>query len=76
MGCEIAEPVAPFSLRIGIGLTKSFIVLSYDSLTSVTFFNYRFKKTLHDIQLLLNYLNQLIMPLLSSIVSNIKIPKH
>jgi len=52
MGGEIAETIAPFGRRICIGLAILVILFGNDSLTSFTFFNYRFKKTLHDILLL------------------------
>ncbi len=48
MGGKIAETNPPFGLWISISLTKPFIVLNNDSLASITFFNYRLKKTLHD----------------------------
>ena len=52
VGSKIAKAVSPFGLWICIGFTKSFIVFSNYSLATITFFNYRLKKTLHVIWLL------------------------
>jgi hypothetical protein len=49
MGGKITQAVAPFGLRICVGFAE-FIIFLYDNpSTAITFFNYRFKKTLHDI---------------------------